>query len=92
MTKINMLNYLPNYIIDRMSQNSKNGTRDSEWFMIFSYAIQLILVMWTYMHLFNKLSKFRVFIQSLSTLLFYTLFMVIFGVIKVLIAGFFAFG
>ncbi len=66
--------------------------RDSEWFMILSYAVQLLLVLWTYMQLFNKLSKFRIFIQSLGTLLFYTLFMVIFGVIAVLIAGFFAFG
>ena len=65
--------------------------RDSEWFNIFNYAAQLALVLWTFMQLFNKLSKFRIFIQSLGTLLLYTLFMVIFGIIAVLIASLFAF-
>lgn len=65
--------------------------RDSDWFNVFSYAAQLALVLWAYVQFFNKLSKFRIVIQSLGTLLLYTLFMVIFGIIAVLIAGFLAF-
>ena len=64
--------------------------RDTEWFTIFSYMVQLFLVLWTFMQLFTKLSKFRIFIQSLATLLLYSLFMVVFGVIAVLITGFLA--
>ncbi|MGV3609578.1 MAG: DUF3667 domain-containing protein [Fluviicola sp.] len=62
------------------------------WFMILSYSIQLLLFLWTYMQLFNHLNVFRVLIQALGAVMLYTLFMVIFGIIAVLIAGFLVFG
>jgi len=65
---------------------------NDEWFTIFSYSVQLLLFLWTCMQLFNNLNRFRAFIQLLGAIMLYTLFMVIFGLIAVLIAGFFAFG
>lgn len=65
--------------------------KDGAWFMFSSYIVQLLLFLWTYMQLFNKLSNFRAFIQSMAAIALYTLFMVVFGVIMALVIGFFAF-
>lgn len=65
--------------------------RDFSWFTLASYCVQWSFFLWTYIQFFNKLGKFRAFIQALGVLVLYVFLIGFFGILSVLVAGFFAF-
>ncbi|MNK22434.1 hypothetical protein D3C87_407110 [compost metagenome] len=64
---------------------------DTMWYMLLSSVLQLTLFLWTYLQFFDKLNGFRAFIQTLAALLLYIVLIGIFGLVAVLITGFFMF-